>query len=94
LRIIDLNPDDRPAVAQVTWILYESLNVIWPFPDIESAEAEVLRSFTPGKISRIALAYEFYQKLGFTIVGIIPDANGWGKPDILVAKRVNRDESG
>jgi aminoglycoside 6'-N-acetyltransferase I len=32
--------------------------------------------------------YEFYQKLGFVIVGLIPDANGPGKPDILMAKRV------
>ena len=34
--------------------------------------------------------YEFYQKLGFIIVGAIPDANGPGKPDILMAKRVER----
>jgi aminoglycoside 6'-N-acetyltransferase I len=33
--------------------------------------------------------YEFYQKVGFKIVGIIPDANGYGRPDILMAKRVN-----
>ncbi|UCF26738.1 MAG: GNAT family N-acetyltransferase [Chloroflexota bacterium] len=33
--------------------------------------------------------YEFYQKLGFTIVGVIPDANGPGKPDIMMAKRVS-----
>jgi aminoglycoside 6'-N-acetyltransferase I len=33
--------------------------------------------------------YEFYQKLGYHIVGVIPDANGWGKPDILMAKRVS-----
>jgi aminoglycoside 6'-N-acetyltransferase I len=32
--------------------------------------------------------FEFYQKLGFAIVGVVPDANGWGKPDILMAKRV------
>jgi len=32
--------------------------------------------------------YEFYQKLGFHIVGVIPDANDRGKPDILMAKRV------
>lgn len=32
--------------------------------------------------------YEFYQKLGFHIVGVVPDANGIGKPDILMSKRV------
>ena len=32
--------------------------------------------------------YGFYQKLGYVIVGVIPDANGLGKPDILMAKRV------
>jgi aminoglycoside 6'-N-acetyltransferase I len=36
-------------------------------------------------------AYEFYQKLGYVIVGVIPDANGFGKPDILMAKRVGQD---
>lgn len=32
--------------------------------------------------------YRFYQKLGYAIVGVIPDANGLGKPDIIMAKRV------
>lgn len=32
--------------------------------------------------------YEFYQTLGFVILGVIPDANGLGKPDILMAKRL------
>lgn len=32
--------------------------------------------------------YEFYQKCGYTIVGVVPDANGYGKPDILMAKRL------
>jgi aminoglycoside 6'-N-acetyltransferase I len=32
--------------------------------------------------------YEFYQKLGFVIAGVLPDANGPGKPDIYMAKRV------
>jgi GNAT superfamily N-acetyltransferase len=32
--------------------------------------------------------YEFYLRVGFTIVGAMPDANGVGKPDIFLAKRV------
>jgi aminoglycoside 6'-N-acetyltransferase I len=34
--------------------------------------------------------YEFYQKLGFVVVGVMPDANGPGKPDIYMAKRIGR----
>ncbi len=30
----------------------------------------------------------FYQRLGYTLVGLIPDANGPGKPDLLMAKRL------
>ena len=33
--------------------------------------------------------FEFYQKLGYTITGVMPDANGRGKPDIYMSKRVN-----
>jgi len=32
--------------------------------------------------------FEFYQKCGYAIVGVVPDANGCGKPDIMMAKRI------
>lgn len=34
--------------------------------------------------------YEFYEKLGFVLCGVLPDANGYGKPDIFMAKRVRK----
>ena len=48
----------------------------------------------PGHIAHVrnlrGHPYEFYQKMGFVIAGVVPDANGLGKPDILMAKRVGR----
>ena len=32
--------------------------------------------------------FTFYQKMGYVITGVVPDANGIGKPDILMSKRV------
>lgn len=33
-------------------------------------------------------AFGFYERLGFTIVGVIPDADGPGRHDIMMAKRL------
>lgn len=32
--------------------------------------------------------FEFYQKMGYIITGVVIDANGIGKPDILMSKRM------
>lgn len=38
--------------------------------------------------------FEFYQKLGYVITGVVIDANGIGKPDILMSKSVTRSPRG
>ena len=36
--------------------------------------------------------YTFYEKMGYKIVGVFPDANGIGKPDIWMAKRITQGD--
>ncbi len=38
--------------------------------------------------------YEFYERCGYQIVGVVPDANGYGRPDIMMAKRLTAQASG
>lgn len=32
--------------------------------------------------------FGFYQKMGYVLTGVVPDANGFGKPDIWMSKRI------
>jgi aminoglycoside 6'-N-acetyltransferase I len=69
---------------------------LWTGSDDENDETNLtgadLYADIPGAIRGIrnlrGHPYEFYVKLGFRIVGLMPDANGRGKPDIFLAKRV------
>lgn len=54
------------------------------------------RDLWPGAVSHIAEtqatarghALTFYRRRGYEIVGLLPDVNGTGRPDILLAKRL------
>jgi len=37
--------------------------------------------------------FGFYEKVGYKITGVIPDANGFGKPDIIMSKRIQNPDS-
>ena len=52
----------------------------------------------PGVLERIADVRSvgghpmaFYLRCGYEVVGVIPDANGHGRPDIMMAKRIGPD---
>ena len=51
--------------------------------DLYEGLPEKLAAFDPG-LHQAA----FYMKNGFKVVGVVPDANGIGKPDIQLAKRL------
>jgi aminoglycoside 6'-N-acetyltransferase I len=57
-----------------------SLGGVDLYPDIQGAIARITN------LNRHP--YEFYLRLGFRIAGVLPDANGLGKPDIFLAKRI------
>jgi aminoglycoside 6'-N-acetyltransferase I len=60
--------------------------------DMTSLSGVDLYDNLPGQLAnaqnRKGHPFTFYQKCGFVIAGVVPDANGRGKPDILMAKRI------
>jgi aminoglycoside 6'-N-acetyltransferase I len=38
--------------------------------------------------SSVRHPYTFYRRLGYTVVGVLPDVDGFGRHDILMAKRI------
>jgi aminoglycoside 6'-N-acetyltransferase I len=60
--------------------------------DMTSLSGVDLYDDLPGHLARVrnlkGHPCDFYRKCGFVIAGVVPDAHGPGKPDILMAKRV------
>jgi len=82
----DLEAHVRERGAQTLWLGTDDED------DMTTLSGVNLYEDLPGHIARIGNLkghpYEFYQKCGFVIAGVVPDANGPGKPDILMAKRI------
>jgi aminoglycoside 6'-N-acetyltransferase I len=38
----------------------------------------------------VAHPVEFYRRVGYTVIGLLPDANGVGRHDILMARSLQR----
>jgi aminoglycoside 6'-N-acetyltransferase I len=63
--------------------------------DLDGATTASGRDLFPGVLRHAEALHEtrrhpvgFFRQLGYEIIGLIPDANGQGKPDIWLAKRV------
>jgi aminoglycoside 6'-N-acetyltransferase I len=70
---------------------------LWLGSDDENGETSLsgvdLYADLPGSIRDLKKLrgehpYTFYLRLGFRVTGVLPDANGRGKPEIFFAKRV------
>jgi aminoglycoside 6'-N-acetyltransferase I len=59
------------------------------------------RDLYPGVLGNLAQIenlkdhpFGFYLAVGYEVVGVVPDANGFGRPDIMMAKRIGRTPPG
>lgn len=87
----------RMLVRDLERIVYErGANTLWLGCDDENGRTTLSRcdlyDRLPERIATIRNLkqhpFEFYQRMGFSIIGVLPDANGPGKPDIFMAKRI------
>jgi hypothetical protein len=85
--ILDLAPDDEEAVGQAAKLLVEGFRDDWPeaWPAEEEALEEMREALGEDRIRRVAVGEN--GTWGFSLIGAMPDANGWGKPGIYMAKR-------
>ena len=61
--------------------------------DMTSLAGADLYADVPGQLAGLrdlgrAHPFLFYRKLGYVVTGVMPDANGRGRPDIFMSKRL------
>jgi aminoglycoside 6'-N-acetyltransferase I len=84
--VADLEAETRRRGGLTLWLGSDdedcrtSLGGVDLYPDV-LAHLAMLRDLT-------GHPFTFYQRVGFVVVGAVPDANGRGKPDIYMAKRL------
>lgn len=80
---------ERHAAAQGVLTLYLGTDDDFGGTDLYGAD---LFPDPLDKLRTISIAsghpLAFYRKRGWSVAGVVPDANGRGKPDILMAKRI------
>lgn len=81
--IVALTPDAEQRIDPAALLLLDAfLGRTDDWQTRELARDEVRASLAPDRLS-------FHVRLGFVVAGVLPDANGRGKPDIFLAKRVS-----
>ena len=102
--IVTMASLDESRIAEVCELLVHSFRDLSPtwVPTVAAARAKVIAGQDPF-VDVIAALRDlkptgahplgFWQRVGYTVVGVIPDAEGPGKPTILLAKRIRRDQS-
>jgi len=84
----DLESVARARGALTLWVGTDDedgLTTLWgmdPYPDLLGHLADIRSVGTH--------PFAFYRKLGFSLAGVMPDANGPGQPDIYLARKVGR----
>jgi aminoglycoside 6'-N-acetyltransferase I len=84
--VADLEAQVRERGGLTLWLGSDDVD------DMTSLSGVDLYTDLPGQLAAIrnlkGHPFDFYRKCGFVVAGVVPDANGRGKPDILMAKRV------
>lgn len=84
--VADLEAQARARGGLTLWLGTDDEDDMTSLSDVDLYED------LPGQLAAIrnlkGHPFDFYRKCGFVVAGVVPDANGRGKPDILMAKRI------